>query len=109
MDLLLGPSLNMRVTKEQPLPHNQPIRHRDAPGRNPVRRTIRRALETGRARTEVIAGSVSAHLTGRATRSLAVIPVRVQDGSASFVRGATPGGCSSVWVVSPSATHSRQG
>jgi hypothetical protein len=99
----------MRTTKEQPLPHTEPIRHRIARGRNRVRRTIRRAIEAGRVRTDTIAGSVSAHLAGRATRPLAVIPVPVRDASAPFVREASGGGCSWVWVVSPSATQTRQG
>ena len=103
----------MTETKEQPLSQTQPTRHRNALGRetrnNRVRRTIRRALGAGRVRTEEIIGAVSAHLTGRATRSLMVLPVRVQDSSATYVRRPAPGGCSSVWVVSPSATHSRQG
>ena len=93
--------------------HTRPIRHRDAQGRevrsNRVLRTIRRALEAGRVGTEEIVGSVSAHLTGRATRSLTIIPVRVQAGSAPFVRGPVPGGCSTVGVAAPSATLARQG
>jgi hypothetical protein len=95
------------------LSHTRPTRLRDAPGRETsndrVRRTIRGALEAGRVRIEEIVWAVSAPLTGRATRSLTLLPVRVSDGSATYVRRPAPGGCSSVWVVSPSATHERQG
>jgi hypothetical protein len=89
------------------LSQNEPIRLRDALGRelrsNRVRRTICRASEAGRVRTKGIVGAVSAHTAGRATRPSTVIPVRVQAGSA-FVRGPAPGGCSTVWVAPPSAT-----
>ena len=87
---------------------NQPIRQRDAQGRevrsNRVRRTTRKAFEVGRVRIEEIVGSVSAHMAGRATRPLMVIPVPVQVVPASFVRSDTPSGCSAVWVAPPSAT-----
>ena len=87
---------------------NQPIRQRDAQGRevrsNRVRRTTRRAFEAGRVRIEEIVGSVSAHMAGRATRPLMVIPVPVQAVLRRSERRQAPSGCSTVWVASPSAT-----
>ena len=74
-----------------------------------VRRTIRRALEAGGQRIETIVGSVSAPTTGRATRSLAVVPVRVQPGLVRSVREPASDGFSVAWVASPSATRPRQG
>jgi hypothetical protein len=92
-------------------PH--PVRARSAEGRevasHRVRRTIRRSLEHGRARIGLIAGSVSALMAGSATRSLAVVPVRVQAGATLLRRQPLAGGCRSVWVASPSATRPRQG
>ena len=93
--------------------HNQPVRRRDAQGRdvtsNRVRRTINGAFEAGRVRTEEIVGFVSTRLAGRATQPHTVVPVPVQAGFAPFVRDPAPSGCSMVWVASPSATLSRQG
>lgn len=101
--------MNMGNDQGAPLFQNPPPSLRDAQGRevrsNRVRRTIRRALEAGRVRTEEIVGSVSALMAGRATRSLAVIPVRVQAGVAHPVRTPAPDGRSWVWVASPSATR----
>jgi len=104
----------MDSTKEQqPLPTTPPIRLTDALGREVrsqrVRRTIRRAFEAGRARIEDIVGFVSALTAGRATRPLAVIPVRVQAAAVPFRHDSAPGGCCTVGVASPSATLARQG
>ncbi|MGH7069177.1 MAG: hypothetical protein ACREFO_04080 [Acetobacteraceae bacterium] len=73
-----------------------------------VRRTIRQALDAGMARIEETVGSVSAQLAGRATRPLAVVPVRVQSGPVPRAYGEIDG-YSPVWVVPPSTTRRRQG
>ncbi len=89
-----------------------PIQHQRTEGREAsnhrVRRTIRRALEAGRAGATAIVGSVSAHLTGSATRSLAIVPLRLPAGTTPLRRPES-GGCSLLWVASPSAARSRQG